>query len=462
MRVRSCSELNGLGIFGAEVDGLGSCATLVSGSDLLPMCFRAVPTYGRSSGVSRWPPNDRCSKELADGLKADLRERFGRNERPDAGEYFERFEWLRQNSDLALSLIYEEFCLLADAGEAPDPDEFCRRYSSYRDSLAIQLKCHRELSRLATPVRPTSLLLQSGESWNGFRIGSILGRGGTSTVYLAYEDAMGGRPVALKISADEGPEPVIVGCLDHPRIMPAFSVCRDTARSLRGLCMPYRLGAPLDAVFRQAWPLKNSHGASAFWTTSAGEWNVEPGSPLDRPGWLGFPWSGAYENGVAWIVLVIAQSVAHIHSQGVVHCDIKPSNVYVGVHEGPLLFDFGFARSPRAENALPGGTLAYMAPEQLRAFLDPRCWGEVGPAADLYALGLMLVELLLGNLPNMPSGSLASHVAARWLIRSRSDPEWLGLIVLPRPRRAPKDRRAMSGRFSRGSIRRSWRLGPEP
>ncbi len=236
---------------------------------------------------------------------------------------------------------------------------------------------------------------------------------------------MGGRPIALKVSPDRGPEPEIIGCLDHPRIMPAFSVCRDAARGLRGLCMPYRLGAPLDALFRRIWPMRDSHGASAFWAALTGQRAAGPAPSLDRPGWLGFPSSGTYDDGVAWLVLVVAQAVSHIHSHGIVHCDIKPSNVYVGVRDGPLLFDFGFARSQSAREPLPGGTLAYMAPEQLRAFLDPRSWSEVGPAADIYSLGLTLLELLLGILPDTPPPTLAAPLAARELLDRRLRPDWL-------------------------------------
>ena len=362
-------------------------------------------------------------EELAARVKAELRARFGCNERPVAWEYLERFESLRDNHDLAVSLIYEEFCLLEEAAEVPGTEEFCGRYLPWKDSLEVQLRCHRELRGLATDARPAPPLPEPGTSWNGFLIDSILGRGGTSTVYLAFEEAMGGRPVALKVSPDRGPEPGIIGCLDHPRIMPAFSVCRDTARGLRGLCMPYRPGAPLDALLRRAWPLRDSHGASAFRAALGVGLALPPAQSLDRPGWQGFPASGTYDEAVAWIMLVAAQAVFHIHSHGIVHCDIKPSNLYVSVQDGPLLFDFGFARSRSAPDALPGGTLAYMAPEQLRAFLDPRCGSEVGPTADIYALGLTLAELSLGTPPYTPPQTLPAALAARELLGRRSHPD---------------------------------------
>jgi serine/threonine protein kinase len=195
--------------------------------------------------------------------------------------------------------------------------------------------------------------------------------------------------------------------------------------------MPYRPGAPLDALARRSRPLKDSHGASAFRSilvprpalgSVASRW-------LDEPGWHGFPTDGSYEDAVAWLVMAVAQALSHIHSCSVIHCDIKPSNVYVSARDGPLLFDFGFARSHGSGEALPGGTPAYMAPEQLRAFLDPRGWDEVGPAADIYALGLTLLELLVGEPPEVPSGPLLGPRAARVLLDQRARPCWPARIT---------------------------------
>ena len=381
--------------------------------------------------MSRTSPYSESAEDLVDRVKEELRARYARDQRPEAREYLERFPRLCEDRDLAVSVIYEEFCLLEEAGERPDPEEFCRRYPQWGDSLELQLRVDSELSELARCVPSAPPLPEPGDTFQGFRLDSILGWGGTSLVYLAREEAMGGRAVALKVSPDRGPEPGIIGCLDHPRIMPAFSVCRDPARGLRGLCMPYRAGMPLDALARRSWPLKDSHGASAFWAILAASSPRGPPRRLspDWPGWLGFPSDGSYEDGVAWIVQAVAQAVSHIHSCGVVHCDIKPSNVYVAIRDGPLLFDFGFARSLRARDALPGGTLAYMAPEQLHALLDPRRWAEVGPTVDIYALGLTLVELLLGEPPDSPSRALPEFRAAQELLGRRSRPGWPARIA---------------------------------
>jgi serine/threonine protein kinase len=372
---------------------------------------------------------EQSSESLLHCAKRELRTRYARGERPTAWEYLNRFSCLREDRDLAVSLIYEEFCLLEEAGECPESVGFCERYPFWRDSLEVQVHYHRQLDKLAPNVRPQPALPQPGDEWCGFSIDSVLGRGGTSIVYLAYERAMGDRFVALKVSRDRGPEPSIIGCLDHPRIMPAFSVCRDRLNGLRGLCMPYRSGKPLDCLVRQAWPFRRSQGAATFWAVLAAQGGAGPTPALDQPGWSGFPSTGVYEEGVAWITAVVSMAVSHVHSCGITHCDIKPSNVYVALREGPLLFDFGFARSHSAWEPPLGGTLAYMAPEQLRAFLDPKSRIKVGPAADIYAIGLTMLDLLLGTPEEFHPPASPASLAARDLLNRRSQSDWLAKIV---------------------------------
>ncbi len=107
----------------------------------------------------------------------------------------------------------------------------------------------------------------------------------------------------------------------------------------------------------------------------------------------------------------VAAALAALHDAGIVHCDVKPENLFVladrawGCLPQVKVIDFGVSRmidEPPAEGSTICGTPAYMAPEQWR--------GKPQPATDVYALGCVLYELLTGEVPF--DGSLPELMAA--------------------------------------------------
>ena len=364
---------------------------------------------GRSSLVRFWSGygSRQAPSTLAALVKVDLQRRFERGERPKVIDYLEAFPILAESDDRVVSLVYEEFCLLQESGEDPDSREFCEDYAPWRDSLRSQLAYHRELSRAVGAEMPSVKFPDIGERFDRYQLHSILGTGGVARVYLATEDDLGGRRLAIKVSASFGQEHCILAKLDHRNIVPILTVA-ESKSGLRGICMPYRPGATLEELIRRIGRGIPPRSARAIGEALKLRGALVEATPEEqRAGWAGFPIERTFPEAVAWIALALANALSYLHKQGVFHRDIKPANILLAHREGPQLLDFNLAQDPsRPENAKvaqKGGTLPYMAPEQLKAFLDPSAWDEVGPAADLYSLGLVLRELLTGRAPEVPA-----------------------------------------------------------
>src|SRR5262249_45731993 len=105
----------------------------------------------------------------------------------------------------------------------------------------------------------------------------------------------------------------------------------------------------------------------------------------------------------AALVEILAQAMHYAHEKGVIHRDLKPSNIMMRLADGttqPVIVDFGLARciepgaSRLTASGLFIGTWQYMTPEQLCGESD-----ALGPGCDIYALGVIMYELLTGRLP---------------------------------------------------------------
>ena len=137
---------------------------------------------------------------------------------------------------------------------------------------------------------------------------------------------------------------------------------------------------------------------------------------------------------VCWLGARLAEALAYAHSLGVLHRDIKPANVLLNQYGRPMLADFNIATVASGaggkEGSL-GGTLAYMAPEHLDAFMlrDAAAGDAVKEPADIYSLGLVLFELLCGCRPfvchDVPTGGTSAT------LRALADERRLGPPPLP-------------------------------
>jgi hypothetical protein len=154
---------------------------------------------------------------------------------------------------------------------------------------------------------------------------------------------------------------------------------------------------------------------------------------------------------MARLISKIARAVSYAHERGVIHRDLKPSNIMVDRLGEPRILDFGVARRygamASATEVVPGGTPLYMAPEQ---FEFPQ---DAGPGSDIYALGLILFELLVGTPPPPPSkqddaGVLAARVLPLPRELNPDIPEPLQRICLKACETKVEDRYSKAGHLA--------------
>jgi serine/threonine protein kinase/tetratricopeptide (TPR) repeat protein len=304
----------------------------------------------------------------------------------------------------AVRVIYEEICQRQERGDEPTLAELQERFPQWHDELAIVLNCHRIME--LNPAGPR--FPELGEVLGEFRLLAELGRGGMGRVYLAEQTFLAGRLMILKLTACANQEHLKLARLQHTNIVPLYSV-RDFAEShLRTLCMPCLGGATLQQLLKtlRSIPLERRIGRDLV--------DALPRSVADaRLYWpvLGpnrrFLEKASYVQAACWIGICLADALHYAHEQGLMHLDVKPSNVLLTADCQPMLLDFHLARAPiqpgEDSPSWLGGTPAYMAPEQHAAWhaiadgrsvmqaIDARC--------DVYALGLVLRDLLYGLAP---------------------------------------------------------------
>ena len=247
-----------------------------------------------------------------------------------------------------------------------------------------------------------------GTDFLGFHLVDELGRGAFSRVFLAQQADLADRPVVLKVAVGPAGEPQMLARLQHTNIVPIYSA--HHAGPLHAVCMPYFGPTTLAAVLKD---LRNRTGqpeSGAALVSSLHHTVIQGSAPPTAPPHP-LPESGPplkklqamnYVEAVLWIGARLADGLAHAHERGILHRDLKPANVLLGDDGQPMLLDLNLAQDMRSGSpqALVGGTLAYMSPEQLRAFLgEPGARETCDARSDLFGLGVILFELLSGTRP---------------------------------------------------------------
>ncbi len=265
-----------------------------------------------------------------------------------------------------LEELLEAWFVRLEAGETPDPAEHCAAHPDLADEFARLLGRAEEFDDLFSPrPRANDDVAPPPDQLGDYELIAPIGHGGSGEVWLARQTSLR-RLVALKLVKSAGDprtqrrlrrEAEVAASLDHPGIVPIYAVGEHGNRSW--IAMKWLTGPALDAI----------------------------GAPLPP-------------ERAAGIAAAVAQALHEAHSAGIIHRDVKPSNIVLD-GDNPCLVDFGLARDGAevTRTTVAGhvsGTLLYMSPEQLRSggtttTLDAR--------TDIYSLGATLYELLSGRAP---------------------------------------------------------------
>ena len=332
---------------------------------------------------------------LVEMVKLDLSQEWLQGRPVNLESYLESFPELGTADTVSAELILAEYEVRCRSGESVELAQFEERFphqavalrqlidqqtrKSAADSMLDQLSemagipQHRPLSLARDAKAAPTLPRRFGR----YRVLQLLGQGAMGTVYLVRDTQLH-RQVALKVphvrpgDADGTPDRRVLdrfyreahaaAILRHPNLCPVYDV--GQIDGIPYLTMAYIRGRPLSRYIDRNRPLS--------------------------PRW------------VAVLVRKLALALQAAHDKGVIHRDMKPSNVMISAGRQPMIMDFGLAwRLDRGDSderltriGLVLGTPAYMSPEQLSGRVE-----EIGPRCDVYSLGVILYELLTGRCP---------------------------------------------------------------
>ncbi len=242
-----------------------------------------------------------------------------------------------------------------------------------------------------------------------------VGHGASGTVWLAHDEVLD-RPVALKRTGpgagfgDEAArlerEARLAAQVAHPHVVAVYDLALDDDGAW--LVMEYVDGPPLSTVVREAGPLRPDDAAR--------------------------------------LLAPIADALAHAHGLGIVHRDVKPSNILAPGDGGAKLTDFGIARgtgdATLTRTGIITGSPAYLAPEVATG-------GQATPASDVWAVGATLVHLLTARPPYHRDDLDNGPLAVVYRIVNEPPPsvpgaDWLGPVIAATMQRDPLSRPTMT------------------
>ena len=294
-------------------------------------------------------------------------------------------------------LIAEEFIRRLEQGEAVEPASFLQQFPDAPRSLHARLEKVVDLNDrtrlLDIDVQAEQSFPKPGERICGYLLLEEIGRGSYSRVFVAADRNAGHRRVVVKLTTGGRAESELLGPLAHPNLPRILWCGMDPDRKLNVICMEFAGYRTLIDEILEIHQATRGH------------------DEIDL------------SKRVGTLMRHIVSGLAHAHDHGLLHLDIKPGNVVLAEDGRAVLIDFNLgAPSAYSHEVAFRGTPAYAAPELLASAANGHLGVQpVSAACDIYSLGVVMYELLTGELPQ-PMTATEKSAGFAMDVRSTSNP----------------------------------------
>jgi serine/threonine protein kinase len=324
------------------------------------------------------------------------------------------------NQENIIEQAIQQFVDAQLRGQNPDINELVKKYPEFEDRIRQRIQNFQRINGLfeclmqeddsdfAPEISEHNLI---GQTLGDFKILSIIGTGGMGAVFLAHQISLD-RDVALKVISDISGargksierfkrEAKVLARISHPNIVPIYEVGQEGPYSY--FAMEYVKGVSLNKVVDAVRKAAASQKASDVMSKCLAEGAI-CGEKQTEAGDSGAEIDTDYIVSISRIIISIASALDYAHKQGVLHRDVKPSNILIKPDGTAKLVDFGLARAETQQTITVSGeffgTPTYVSPEQIRKPETVDCRSDIYSLAATYYECLTLRPPFEGNTVN--------------------------------------------------------------